>query len=109
MLAHAPGLREVGEDAVHPCTQRRAFFELVDLGQDRDPGLLDDLRGHVVACDVRARDPQHAGVMALYQLGERRLLSGAQTGDQLRLLGVRRMRLMSAARTEVWESHRRMV
>ena len=84
--------RAVGDDPQQPRLERGAALEALDPAQDGEPRLLHDLLGDRVRADVAARHAQHQAVVAPHELGERILVTGAKSVDQILIGGLRRHR-----------------
>lgn len=86
-VAQSAGFGDVDQHGEKPGTQRRPAGKTVDPLQQRDPGLLHDLLGDLVAGHVSARDPQHRRGVLIDQRGERGLIARPQGGDEVGLGG----------------------
>jgi hypothetical protein len=82
-LAAAAG--DVGHDRHRPRAQLRATLEALEAADHSQPRLLHALLGGGAGPDERAGHPQHERRPVADHRGERRLLAGAQSRQQLRI------------------------
>jgi len=81
-LAQCSRTGAIGDDPVEPRAQQRATLEALDARDHGEPRLLQDVLGGRVAMHERPRVAQQRRAVPAHELGERRLVAGAQPGEQ---------------------------
>jgi len=86
LLTSSP-LSAVHDYAHDPCLQLRTTFEPADAIEHAEPGLLHDFLGDGAAPYISQGDPKHRRLIALDELRECVLITGAQRENQLQFVG----------------------